>query len=64
MAHGVEVCEASMTIPINPSEPWLGSIITSEPNTVVEMMAHIALTYLSESRLTSTSALPTALLSI
>jgi hypothetical protein len=45
VAHGVEVCEASVTIPIVPLEPWSGSIITSEPNTTVEMMAHTTLTY-------------------
>jgi hypothetical protein len=36
MAHGVEVCEASVMIPIDPLEPWSGSIIGSEPNTAVE----------------------------
>jgi hypothetical protein len=61
MAHGVKVCEARVTIPIHPSEPWSGSIFSSRPDTAVEMMAHTALTYLSESRLTATAALPTAL---
>jgi hypothetical protein len=64
MSHAMEVCEASMMIPINSSEPWSGSFIASEPNTAVEMMAHATLTYLSESRLTTIAALPTALLSI
>jgi hypothetical protein len=64
MAHRVEVCEASLTIPINPSEPWSGSIISSEANTAVEMMAHTALTYLSESRLAATAVLLTMLLPI
>jgi hypothetical protein len=58
------VCEASVMIPIDPSEPWMGSIIGSEPDTTVEMMEHTTLTYLSESRLTATAALPTALLPI
>jgi hypothetical protein len=64
MAHGMEVCEASVMIPINPSEPWSGSIIGSKPNATVEMMAHTTLTYLSESHLTVAAALPTALLPI
>jgi hypothetical protein len=64
MAHGVEVCKASMTIPIDPSELWSGSVISSEPNITIEMMAHTTLTYLSENRLTATAALPTAHLPI
>jgi hypothetical protein len=64
MAHSVKVCEASVTIPIDPLETWSGSVIGSEPDTVVEMMAHTALTYLSESRLTAIAALPTTLLLI
>jgi hypothetical protein len=64
MAHDVEVYEDNVTIPIDPSKLWSGSIIASEPNTVVEMMANTALTYLSESRLTAIVALPTALLPI
>jgi hypothetical protein len=64
MAHGMKVCEASVMIPIDPSEPWMGSITGSEPDTTVEMMEHTTLTYLSESRLTATAALPTTLLPI
>jgi hypothetical protein len=43
-AHGMDQCEVSMMIPFNPMEPWLGSVIDSEPDTKVELMAHIALT--------------------
>jgi hypothetical protein len=64
MTHSMEVCETSVTKPIDPSELWSGSVIASKPNTAVEMMAHAALTYLSESDLTATAALPTALLLI
>jgi hypothetical protein len=39
MAHGLERCEVSMMIPFNPTEPWSESIIGSEPDTGVEMMA-------------------------
>jgi hypothetical protein len=49
-AHGMDQCEVSMTIPFDPTEPWLGSIIDSEPDTGVELMAHIALTSLCEDR--------------
>jgi hypothetical protein len=45
-------------------ESWLGSVISSEPDTGVEMMAHIALTSLCEDRLTATATLPITLLSI
>jgi hypothetical protein len=41
MAHGLDVCEVSVTVPFIAMEPWLGSIIGSEPNTVVDMMAHV-----------------------
>jgi hypothetical protein len=64
MAHGLERCEVSATIPFNPTEPWSGSIISSEPDTGIEMMAHIALTTLCEDHLTATAALPIALLPI
>jgi hypothetical protein len=57
MAHDLERCEVSMMIPFNPMKPWLGSIIGSEPNTDVEMMAHITLTTLCEDHLTATAAL-------
>jgi hypothetical protein len=48
-------------IPFDPTEPWSGSIIGSEPDTGVEMMAHIALTSLCEDRLAATTTLPIAL---
>jgi hypothetical protein len=58
------MCEVSMTIPFDPTEPWSGSVIGSEPDTGVEMMAHIALTSLCEDRLIATVAMPIALLLI
>jgi hypothetical protein len=57
-AHSMDQCEVSMMI------SWSGSVIGSEPNTGVQMMAHIALTSLCEDRLTTTAALPMALLLI
>jgi hypothetical protein len=62
--HDLDMCEVSMTIPFDPVKLWSGSIIGSEPDTGVEMMAHIALTSPCEDRLTTTAALPIALLPI
>jgi hypothetical protein len=53
-----------MTIPFDPTKPWSGFIIGSEPDTGVGMMAHIALTSLCEDCLTATAALPITLLLI
>jgi hypothetical protein len=63
-AHGMDQCEVSVMIPFDPMEPWLGSIISSEPDTGVELMAHIALTSLCEDHLAPTAALPITLLPI
>jgi hypothetical protein len=57
-------CEVSMMIPFDPTEPWSGSIIGSEPDINVELMAHITLTSLCEDHLAATAALPIALLLI
>jgi hypothetical protein len=53
-----------MMIPFNPTEPWSGSVISSVPDTGIELMAHIALTSLSEDHLAATATLPIALLPI
>jgi hypothetical protein len=42
-------------IPINPTAPWIGAIIVSEVDDVVEKMAPMALTALCEQRLTDTA---------
>jgi hypothetical protein len=42
--HNLDRCEVSVMIPLDPMHPWSGSIVGSEPNTGVEMMADIALT--------------------
>jgi hypothetical protein len=62
--YGMDQCEVSVMIPFDPTEPWSGSVISSEPDTGVELMAHIALTSLCEDRLTATAAMPIALLLI
>jgi hypothetical protein len=63
-AHSMDQCEVSVMIPFNPTELWSGSLISSEPNTGVELMAHVALTSLCEDHLAGTAALPIALLPI
>jgi hypothetical protein len=63
-AHSMDQCEVSVMIPFDPTESWSGSIIDSEPDTGVELMAHIALTLLCEDRLAATAALPITFLLI
>jgi hypothetical protein len=60
----MDQCEVSVTIPFNPTEPWSGPVIGNETDTGVELMAHIALTSLSEDHLAATAALPITLLPI
>jgi hypothetical protein len=62
--HDLNRCEVSVTIPFDPARPCSGSVIDSEPDTGIEMMAHIALTSLCEDYLTATAALPITLLPI
>jgi hypothetical protein len=62
--HDLDRCEVSVTIPFDPVRPWSRSVIDSEPDTGIEMMAHIALTSLCEDRLTATTTLPIVLLLI
>jgi hypothetical protein len=55
MAHGQDKCEVNVVIPLNPTEPWMATIIG------VEQTAQVALTSLCESRLADTAAMPIAL---
>jgi hypothetical protein len=61
---GLDICKTSMTIPHNLVQLWMGTIISSEPDTTIEQTAHVALTSLCESRLTATTAMPIALFPI
>jgi hypothetical protein len=36
MAHSMEQCEVSVTIPLNPTEPWMTSIISIELDDTIE----------------------------
>jgi hypothetical protein len=51
-------------IPFDPTEPWSGSIIGSDPDTGVELMAHMTLTSFCENHLAATATLPIVLLPI
>jgi hypothetical protein len=61
MAHGQDKCEVNMVIPLNPTEPWMATVIGVEPDETVEQTAQVALTSLCESRLTDTAAMPIVL---
>jgi hypothetical protein len=50
--------------PFNLMDPWSGSIIGSEPDTGVLLIAHLALTSLCVHHLAATAALPIVLLPI
>jgi hypothetical protein len=60
----MDQCEVSMMISFDPTKSWLGSVIGSEPDTGVELMAHIALTSFCEDHLAATTALLITLLPI
>jgi hypothetical protein len=64
MTNTLDRCEVSVMIPFDPTEPWSGYVIGSEPDTGIEMMVHIALTSLCEDRLAATAALPIVLVPI
>jgi hypothetical protein len=64
MAHGQDKCEVNVVIPLNPTEPWMATIIRVELDETVEQTAQVALTSLCESRLTDTAVMPIALFSI
>jgi hypothetical protein len=51
-------------IPFDLVQPWSGSVISSEHDTGVEMMAHITLTSLCDDRLAATASLPIVILPI
>jgi hypothetical protein len=57
-------CKVNVMIPFDITEPWSGSVISSEPDTGIERMAHITLTSLCEDRLAVATSLPIVLLLI
>jgi cell division protein FtsB len=61
MVDSLNISETSVMIPLNPAEPWTGTVVSNEPDTTVEQIAHITLTALCESRLATTIMMPIAL---
>jgi hypothetical protein len=61
MAHSMKQCEVNVTIPLNPTEPRMETIIGVELDDTVEQMAQVALTSLCGSHLADTTAMPITL---
>jgi hypothetical protein len=61
MAHDQDKCEVNVVIPLNPTEPWMATVIRVELDETVEQTAQVALTSLCESRLADTAAMPIVL---
>jgi hypothetical protein len=61
MAHGLDQCEVSVTIPLNPVEPWMATVIGVELDDTVEQIAQVAFTSLCGSHLANTTTMPIAL---
>jgi hypothetical protein len=61
VAHGQDMCDVSVMIPLSPMEPWGATIVGVELDETVEQIAHVILTSLCESRLNDTAAMPIAL---
>jgi hypothetical protein len=54
IAHSMEQCEVSVTIPLNPTEPWMAFIISVKLDDTVEQTAQVTLTSLCGSHLADT----------
>jgi hypothetical protein len=50
-----------MTIPLNPTEPWMASVIIVKLDDTIEQITQVALTSLCESRLADTDTMPIVL---
>jgi hypothetical protein len=61
MAHGVDLCEVSITIPLNSVETWMATIIGVELDDTIEQTAQVTLTSLCGSRLADTAVMPIVL---
>jgi hypothetical protein len=64
MAHSMEQCEVSVTIPISLEEPWMATIISVELDNTADQMAQVALISLCGSRLADTATMPIVLFPI
>jgi hypothetical protein len=61
MAHSMDQCEVSVTIPLNLTETWMAYVIGVELDDTIEQTAQVALTSLCGSRLADTTAMSIAL---
>jgi hypothetical protein len=61
MAHDHYKCEVNVVIPLNPTEPWMTTVIGVELDETVEQTTQVALTSLCESRLADTATMPITL---
>jgi hypothetical protein len=61
MAHSMDQCEVSVTIPLNTVEPWIATAINIELDNTVEQTAQVTLTSLCGSHLADTATMPFAL---
>jgi hypothetical protein len=61
MAHGQDKCEVNVVIPLNPTEPWMETVIGVEQDETIEQTVQVALTSLCESRLSDTVVMPIVL---
>jgi hypothetical protein len=61
MVHGQDKCEVNVVIPLNPTKPWMTTVIGVKLDETVEQTSQVALTSLCESRLIDTAAIPIAL---
>jgi hypothetical protein len=64
MAHSMDQCEVSVTIPLNPVEPWMATIIGVEQDDTIEQTALVALSSLCGSRLVNTTVIPIVLFEV
>jgi hypothetical protein len=61
VAHSMEQCEVSMTIPIRPKESWSVTVMGVKLDDTVDKTAHFTLTSLCRNRLAATAVMLLAL---
>jgi hypothetical protein len=61
VAHSMVRCEVSVTIPLNPMEPWMATIMGIELDDTIDQTVQVALSLLCGSRLADTAAMVIAL---
>jgi hypothetical protein len=61
MAHSMEQCEVSVTIPLNPTEPWMAIVIGVEIDDTIDQMTHFTRASLCGSHIADTATMPITL---